>query len=284
MRAFLCLAALAAAASPAFAQAPDKSGYSLANPTPREALRQLSTDRPDKTESPYTVDAGRIQIELDFATFTRDTDRSGGQDVRAETLRITPLNLKLGLTNSTDIQLLLGPYVRQTVKDRSSGTPQRIEGFGETTLRLKHNMWGNDGGTTALALMPFVKLPTASRGIGNGAVEYGLIVPLAIGVSDRIGIGLMTEVDLLEESDGEGYAATFINSATMSFGITNRLGAYTELFTERSTERGARWVATADLGLTYALTEDFQLDGGLNLGITKSADDLQLFLGISRRF
>jgi hypothetical protein len=43
MRALLCLAA-AAAASPAFAQAPDKSGYSLANRTPLEALRELSTD------------------------------------------------------------------------------------------------------------------------------------------------------------------------------------------------------------------------------------------------
>ena len=284
MRALIAFAAAAAAASPTFAQTPDKSRHSLANPTPRAALHELSTDRPDKTESPYTVDAGHLQIELDFATYTRDTDRSGGQIIRAETLGIAPVNLKLGLTNSTDFQLLIDPYVRKTVKDRAAGTRDRIDGFGDTTIRLKHNLWGNDGGSTALALMPFVKLPTASRGIGNGAVEYGLIVPLAIEVSDRIGIGLMSEVHLLEESDGQGYAATFINSATMSFGITDRLGAYTELFTERSTERGARWVATADVGLTYAVTGDLQLDGGVNLGITEAADDLQLFFGISRRF
>jgi hypothetical protein len=284
VRALIPFAAAAAAASPASAQAPDKSGYTLANPTPREALRELSTDRPDKTESPYTIDAGRVQIELDFATYTRDTDTSGGQTIRAETLGIAPVNLKLGLTNSTDLQLLIDPYVRPSMKDRATGTRERMAGFGDTTIRLKHNLWGNDGGNTALALMPFVKLPTASRGIGNGAVEYGLIVPLAIRVSDRIGIGLMTEVDLLEESDGQGYAATFINSATMSFGITERLGAYTELFTERRTERGARWVATGDVGVTYALTNDLQLDGGVNLGITEAADDLQLFVGISRRF
>jgi hypothetical protein len=284
MRALLCLAAIAVAASPGFAQAPGKSGYSLANPTPREALRELSTDRPDKTESPYTVDAGRVQIELDFATVTRDTDRSGGGNFRAETLGVAPVNFKLGLTNNTDVQLLVDPYIRQTVRDRAAGTRERISGFGDVTVRLKHNLWGNDGGATALALMPFVKLPTARRGLGNGAAEFGLIVPFAIEVADGIGIGLMTEVDLLEESDGEGYSPTFINSATMSFDITDRLGAYTELFTERSTERGARWVATADLGLTYALTKDFQLDGGLNLGITKAADDLQLFVGVSRRF
>jgi hypothetical protein len=132
--------------------------------------------------------------------------------------------------------------------------------------------------------MPFAKLPTSSNGIGNDAVEFGLIVPLAIGVSDRVGIGLMTEIDMLEEADGSGYAPTFINSATVSFGVTERLGIYTELFTERSTERGARWVVTGDVGLTYGLTDDLQLDGGVNLGLTEAADDLQLFVGISRRF
>lgn len=290
MRASYCLAAAAAvvaaaaAASPASAQTTDKSQYSLANPTPREALRELSTDRPDKTESPYTVDAGRVQIEMDFATFTRDTDRSGGGNLRAETLGLAPVNFKLGLTSSTDVQLLVDPYIRQTLRDRAAGTRERISGFGDVTVRLKHNLWGNDGGKTALALMPFVKLPTARRGLGNGAAEFGLIVPLAIQAADGIGVGLMTEVDLLEESDGEGYAPTFINSATISFDVGQRLEAYAELFTERSTEAGARWVATGDMGVTYALSSDLQLDGGVNIGLTDAADDLQFFLGISRRF
>ena len=140
------------------------------------------------------------------------------------------------------------------------------------------------GGATALALMPFVKLPTNTNGLGNDVVEFGLIVPLAIGVSDRIGIGLMTEVDLLKESDGKGYAPSFINSATVAFTLTDKLGLYTELFTERSTEGGARWVVTGDIGLTYAVSDDVQLDTGVNLGITDAADDLNIFIGLSRRF
>lgn len=277
-------AAAAAAAAPASAQTQDKSGYSLTNPTPRDALRELSTDRPDKTESPYTVDAGRVQVEMDLLTYARDVDRRGGANLRSETLRIVPVNFKLGLTNSTDVQLLIDSYVRQTVTDRTTRTRERISGLGDVTLRLKQNLWGNDGGSTALALMPFVKLPTSSNGLGNDAVEFGLIVPLAISISDRIGIGLMTEIDMLEETDGSGYAPTFINSATISFSLTDRLGLYTELFTERSSERGSSWVVTGDAGLTYALTDDLQLDGGVNIGITDAADDVELFVGISRRF
>ena len=35
-------------------------------------MRDLSPDRPDATESPYTVDAGHYQLEMDFANFTYD--------------------------------------------------------------------------------------------------------------------------------------------------------------------------------------------------------------------
>ena len=258
----------------------DKSAYSLANPTPDNALRDLSTDRPDKTESPYTVDAGRFQVEMDFAIYSRDVDSS----IRSEALAIAPFNLKLGLSQSTDIQLLVEPYVEQTIVDRASGARDRISGFGDVTVRLKHNLWGNDGGRTALAVMPVVKLPTGSSGLGNNAVEPGLIVPLAVALSDRVGLGLMTEIDLIEEADGHGYAANFVNSAAVGFDLTRRLGAYVELFAERSTDRGARWNVTGDMGLTYALTDDFQLDGGVNIGISDAADDIELFMGVSRRF
>ena len=38
----------------------DKSGYTLLTATPANLMRDMSTDRPDQTESPYTVDAGAI--------------------------------------------------------------------------------------------------------------------------------------------------------------------------------------------------------------------------------
>lgn len=41
-----------------------KNQYHLFNPTPQELMREMSTDRPDKTESAYTVDAGHYQIEM----------------------------------------------------------------------------------------------------------------------------------------------------------------------------------------------------------------------------
>src|SRR5215208_5769920 len=60
------------AAAPAAGETKDKNVYNLFHPTPPDLMRELSTDRPDKTESPYTVDAGHVQIEMDLASYSYD--------------------------------------------------------------------------------------------------------------------------------------------------------------------------------------------------------------------
>jgi hypothetical protein len=39
-----------------------------------------------------------------------------------------------------------------------------------------------------------------------------------------------------------------------------------------------------DFGLTYGLTDDIQLDAGINIGVTRSAEDFNPFVGLSWRF
>jgi hypothetical protein len=144
----------------------DKSHYNLFNPTPPALMRDMSTDRPDTTESPYTVDAGHVQIESSFVDYTRD----GGGDF--EGWSVLPTNLKIGLTNNMDLQLAFEPYVREEFEGED------VDGFGATQLRLKINLWGNDGGDTAFAIMPFVQFPTSDDDFGvTDHIEGGVIFP-----------------------------------------------------------------------------------------------------------
>jgi hypothetical protein len=94
----------------------------------------------------------------------------------------------------------------------------------------------------------------------------------------------MTEFDFLRDEAGKGYHTAFINSIAFGHDIYGKLGGYLEFFSEVSTESGSPWLGTVDLGLTYSLTKDIQLDAGVNIGITKSADDVSPFLGLSWRF
>lgn len=255
---------------------------SLFDRTPRAQLRDLSTDRPDKTESPYTVDAGWVQVEMDLVSYTRDRHNAERAHRVTESWSFAATNFKLGLTPRLDLQIIAEPHV--TVRTIEPGRRSRADGFGDLTIRTKWNLSGNDGGPTALALMPFVKVPTNQDGLGNRAVEGGLIIPLAVELPAGWSLGLMTEVDAIEDGDGGGHHAEWINTITFSRGLTERLGAYVEFFSAVSSERGAPWVGTLDAGLTFAVTPNVQLDCGVNFGITRSADDLNPFVGITWRF
>lgn len=279
--------ALNAAASPATGTAPvppSKSSYHLFNPTPTAFLRELSTDRPDKTESPYTVDAGHFQIESDLVTHSRDRDTAGGAETRVDAWSIGAVNLKAGLCNQADLQVMIETYNRLRTEDRGAGTVTRQSGFGDVTLRLKGNLWGNDGGRTAFAVMPYVKLPTNQGDLGNDAVEGGVILPLAVALPAGWGMCLMTEFDFVQDGDGSGHHTEFVNTITFGHDIVGRLAGYVEFFSAVSTEADAEWVGTVDLGLTYGLTANVQLDAGVNLGVTRSAEDVNPFLGLSVRF
>lgn len=261
-----------------------KSRFTLFNPTPRELMREMTTDRPDKTESPYTVDAGHFQVEADILNYAYDRHNTDFNDTRVETVSIAPINLKAGLCNNVDLQLVIETYTSVRTHDRSTGGVQRNRGFGDMTPRLKWNIWGNDGGSTALALMPFVKLPTNQDDLGNDSVEGGLIVPFAVELPYDWSMGLMTEFDFVRDSVGTGHHAEFINTITFGHDIVGNLAGYVEFFSLVSAKSNSEWVGTVNLGLTLGLTDDIQLDAGVNLGVTRSADDINPFLGISWRF
>ncbi|MDB6038558.1 MAG: hypothetical protein JWM99_2399 [Verrucomicrobiales bacterium] len=262
----------------------DKNGYNLFNRTPSSALREMSTDRPDKTESPYTVDAGHFQIEMDFITPSFDHDTSEGFDIQTDAWGVAPINLKVGLLNNTDLQVVLDTFDDVRTEDRTTGLITRDRGFGGITTRLKINLWGNDGGKTAFALMPFVEFPARGGGFDKKLIQGGLILPLAVSLPHKWDVGLMTEFDVNRGQENDRVHGAFVNSITFSHDIVGKLGGYVEFFSEVSTELESSWVGTLDGGLTYGLTENSQLDGGINLGVTESAPDVQYFIGLSLRF
>lgn len=259
---------------------PDKSGFNLFRPTPDALMREMATDRPDKTESAYTLDAGHYQFEMDLLSYAYDR----GDDETVESLAIAPINLKVGVLNNVDLQIIVESYNIERTKGRAAGTSARLSGFGDLLLRCKTNLWGNDGGPTALSAMPFVKLPTNQRGLGNDAVEGGIIFPFAMELPCEWGLGAQVEVDYLQDSDSSDYHPEFSSTITVSHDIVGKLGGYVELLSSRSTERGADWITTFDFGFTYALSRDIQLDAGMNIGLTEAADDFNPFIGLSMRY
>lgn len=250
--------------------------YSLFDPTPPGELHEFATDRPDVTESPYTVDAGHVQIELSLAEFTRGRDRSG-------TLDVLPVNVKLGLLDNVDVQFVFTPYQRV----ESDGVVS--DGFGDETLvRLKINLQGNDHERTAFAIMPFIKLPTGTGGLSNDHVEGGLILPIAVDLPGDFAFGAMLETDLVYHEEKRGYGVDFVHSVTLGHPVAGPVSAYVEYVgvLPRGAPSGieSRYQAIASAGVTIDVGDNLMLDAGTRLGFSGNADRSAIFVGASTRF
>ena len=265
------------------AAAPDKSGYSLFDPTPSDQMRDFSTDRPPKANSPYTVDAGHFQYEADLVSYLYD--HYSANHVTTHEWVVADPTLKLGLTNRIDAELQLAPYSNLRATPRGGlAAATESSGFGDVTPRLKINLLGDDGGAAALALIPYVKLPTGARGLGNNRVEGGVIAPLSLALPAGWTAILMTELDALADQADAGRHANVLNLVNLSHSLGDGLTGYVELFADTASGGQVTPLYTLDLALTYLLGRDLQLDLGTNLGLNKAAPDLQAFVGLSQRF
>lgn len=285
------LAALFAAALSAAEPAPesppaDKSGYHLFNPVSPELMRDLSTDRPDTTESPYTVDAGHVQVELSFVDYT--TDRNNDEPDTRESLAVAPMLLKIGLLNNADLQIGVDPYLWERSEDRPTGASNSVDGFGDILLRLKVNLWGNDAasdaGDTAFAVMPFITFPTAGDELGSGNIEGGVILPLAVALPGEFSLGVMAEIDFIRSAADDRHVVDFVHTMTLARPLLGELAGYIEYAGFMNFNGDEDYRGFFDTGLTYALTADVQLDAGIRVGLTEAADDFGVFVGLSLRF
>jgi hypothetical protein len=262
---------------------PDKSGYNLFNPTPDEYMREMSPDRPDKTDSPFTVDAGHFQLEMDFANLTYDAPTAAHDNLKTEDYQIAPMNFKVGVLNNTDFQLVLMPYQWERTENRSAGTVEQKSGFGDITPRVKVNLIGNDGGLFALALIPFVKLPTSQDHLGNNSVEGGLGIPFAFDVPNW-DVSFQTTFNYDRDDVGSSYHAEFDNSISIGHAVIGSLEYHVEFFSSVSTERNSDWVGTFDTWFTYQADKNLIFDAGVYIGVTAAADDWHPWMGMTWRY
>lgn len=288
--AFLLLPAAgeqAAAADPTFKAAPGGKGqYTLFNPTPAALLRDMTTDRPDTTESPFTIDAGHVQIEANLFGFTRSSPETDGTYEKSFEFGTT--NFRIGLTNSTEVNFVFSSY--GVARSYPGGVPPstRAAGIGAIDIRVKLNLWGNDSfekpGDSAFGLLPFITIPTdRSNGINPDGIEGGLIVPYSVVLTERIGLGVNGGFHVVRNGGG-GNHTEYLASAALAIEWTERLGTYYEVAARFNTQNPRGEIVILATGFTYALNENLQFDAGINFGVTRAADRYNPFVGISARF
>ena len=238
----------------------------------------ICTDRPGKSSSTCTVPKGYWQIESSVA----DWSLTKSDGTRATSLAIGATALKYGVSESMHVEVAGTPYVRN--RERSDDGRTTVSGVGDVTVKIKQRLTAADAAFSA-ALVPFVKLPTASKRIGNGKAEGGVVVPLSWAIGDSpLSLSSSPEIDLIADGDGHGYHLA--GAGTLSLGITasDRLSLAAELWTGWDWDEDTTRQASIGTNAAYKITSELQIDAQLDFGLTRDSADVEIAGGVSMRF
>ena len=246
-----------------------------------EELREFCPDRPGLGTPACTMDPGHFDVELGIADWT--LERSTGS--RTDTVEAGEMLVRVGLTGSLEAQLGWTAFGHVRTRDRASGLVDQASGIGDLTIALRQNLASPDGSGFSLAVMPYATLPTGGEAIGAGEWSAGLLIPLSYDLGKGVQLGLTGQVEAAADEDRDGRHLAYGAVAGVSLPITKSVDATFELAGNRDEDPSGpstQWLA--GLSAAWMAKEDLQLDAGANLGLGEAAPDLQIYLGISRRF
>jgi outer membrane putative beta-barrel porin/alpha-amylase len=240
-------------------------------------LGPVCPDRPGRGTSACTLEAGHAQLELGL--FDENFQRRSGVTTDAGTAG--SLLAKWGVSDRADVEAGITLYQFQRVHD-SSGTAT-TSGIGDLFLHAKINPLSS-GSPFALVLDPFLKLPTAGGGLGNGAVEGGLVLPMSYDLGNSWSLAMTPEADIQRNTSLAGYHANLVDV----IGLGKSFGPFTlgaEVWSGQNLDpAGAVSQYSFDLDAAWVTDDDTQLDGGVNFGLNRATPDVEIYFGISRRF
>ena len=136
--------------------------------------------------------------------------------VHTNTILAPNPTFKVGVTNNADVEVNV-PFAGIHTFGSSTGPSSTIWGIGDTFVRAKVNLWGNDGGSTAAALIPLCQ--SAFRADRNRQWRSGRRLDRPARVEPAATISsllLVPEIDALKNSVDNGRHGNFIFDVNLS--------------------------------------------------------------------
>lgn len=229
------------------------------------------------TETPTPVAPGRFLLEMDTLSLTLNRD---GRD-KYTAVGVATTFLTTGLTADWDVQVGAELFLSQ--KFDVGGLSGRNSGIGDVYFRTKWRFYEDQASGTAIALLPYVKLPTSTGGVGKKAMEGGLIVPWQTNLAGGVRLTAMAEVEFVRNDRDNGYDSFWYTSMAIHRAVTKAIGVYGELTLGKSTG-GAPWAGTLGGGATFAFSENIWWDYALYRGLSHGAADWLHVLRLNWRF
>lgn len=253
----------------------------LAGAAKAQELRPLCADRPGLGSPPCTIDAGHALVELGGVDWTLDKDDSAREDQ----IVAGDLLVRYGIAEDLEVDIGWTAFGRVRTRDRRTGEISRRSGTGDLLLGVKRNFANPDGSGLSVAAMPFATLPTGGEAIGAGDWGAGLIVPVSYSLGESLALQLAPEIDAAVDSDRRGRHLAYGSVVGIAADLTKSLTSALEFQAMRDEDPAERHTeALASLSLAWQPRDDLQFDVGAVAGLNAASPDVELYMGIARRF
>jgi hypothetical protein len=235
-------------------------------------IEKIDTDRPDQTESPFTVPKNWMQFEMGFS---KGADKYQGRfkDIYFEH---PTLLSKYGVSKCAELRLIT-TYATSRGKENNT-IIDREHGLAAVELGGKVNLVKEKGLCPRISLLghyDFARLRTLFRDTIDGA-NFRFTLQHTLSQKVAIGYNLGMEWDRFDKDPA------YVYTLTTGFNLGEKWYAYIEAF-------GSLWKNespehSVDSGVAYYISDDLKLDISSGFGINKKAQDNYVAIGASFRF
>jgi hypothetical protein len=238
-----------------------------------EPADSTETDRPDVANSAKTVPRGQFQIESGVA-YSRE--RTGGAPTQYRTsLEAT---LRAGLTPSLEVRLEGEPVVHQR-------QGESVTNLGDLKLALKYRFLDPPEGSSwpALAVLPYVKLPTARDPIGSERTDVGITGIASFDLPADFSLDVNGGIAAVGQRDPTGYLVQGSASASLARTVINDVVVFVELFYSSRDTRDGRYGLGTGAGMLYRIGRRAAVDLGVETSLAGQSPDYTVRSGFTIR-
>lgn len=244
----------------------------------QEEERPFCSDRPGVNTPPCTMVPGQVMLETSFADW--ELERGGGE--RTDTFAFANTLVRVGVIRIGEAQIGWTPlgHVRERVS--ATGPVGKTTGVGDLYLAWRQSLTGVRG---PVAVQGFVTLPIGADAIGAGTWTAGVLLPVSFDLTTNLSFAATPQVSAEADEDGDGRHLFYGTAAGLSFGLSSVLGASAELSAFRDNDPAGDTTQIAATGsVAWQIGEEQQVDAQVGIGLNRDTPDVQVIVGLARRF
>lgn len=231
----------------------------------------ISTDRPDQSESPYLMDKGYFQME---AGITSENDEPV-KDFKTNTLSAPSILLRYGIAKNVELR---GGIEVLNSKTTISGNSVSQSGMSPIMVGTKIKLFTEKGSAPETSLLLSIFLPFKD----NSAFQSDYIgTEFRFAMTNNLTKRFSLSYNIGGEFGSGAPGATGLYTISLGASLVNKLSGFVELygFMPQKFSPDHRF----DAGLTYLILKNVQVDAAFGFGISERSPDFFVGGGVSVR-